>query len=431
MKIILVQNLAYVPTFGGANKSNRLLAEALARRGHVCRVVATATGIQGLRTRDDFLRALQARGIGYRLPNASCCAFDLSGVEVRAFLDTATLHTHVTEQIREFQPALVIVSAEDPSYAVLEIALSLCEGRVVQFCRTALTVPFGPASPFSNPAAAGLLRRAHVVVMSNFLKDYLERWGNVPSHVLPISLHEEWRSAPENENFDAEFITMFNPCAGKGLAIFAAAAQALPHLAFSAVPTWGTTAEDIQTLRALPNVELLPPTDDVDIVMRRSRAVMVPSLWAEAMSRLITESMMRGIPVLASDVGGNAEAMHGLDYLLPVAEITSYSDRLDERGVPAAVVPPQDVTPWTSALSDLFASRGRYAQIAKESRAAALRYAASLDVGQVIDFLERVGDRQAPSLDCIRGSEPERGTGLSADRRALLAARLMKRRAGT
>jgi hypothetical protein len=40
MRILLAQNSLYYPAHGGGDKSNRLLIEALAARGHVCRVVA-------------------------------------------------------------------------------------------------------------------------------------------------------------------------------------------------------------------------------------------------------------------------------------------------------------------------------------------------------------------------------------------------------
>ena len=40
MRILLAQNSLYYPAHGGGDKSNRLLVEALAARGHECRVVA-------------------------------------------------------------------------------------------------------------------------------------------------------------------------------------------------------------------------------------------------------------------------------------------------------------------------------------------------------------------------------------------------------
>ena len=40
MRILLAQNSLYYPAHGGGDKSNRLLIEALAARGHACRAAA-------------------------------------------------------------------------------------------------------------------------------------------------------------------------------------------------------------------------------------------------------------------------------------------------------------------------------------------------------------------------------------------------------
>ena len=58
MKLLLVQNMIYIPTLGGANKSNRLLIEGLAGRGHQCSVVATAFGSHGPSDRRELLELL-------------------------------------------------------------------------------------------------------------------------------------------------------------------------------------------------------------------------------------------------------------------------------------------------------------------------------------------------------------------------------------
>src|SRR3712207_7252653 len=46
LKILLVQNMIYVPTYGGASKANRLLLEGLAAKGHSCRAIVPAFGTQ-------------------------------------------------------------------------------------------------------------------------------------------------------------------------------------------------------------------------------------------------------------------------------------------------------------------------------------------------------------------------------------------------
>jgi glycosyltransferase involved in cell wall biosynthesis len=121
-------------------------------------------------------------------------------------------------------------------------------------------------------------------------------------------------------------------------------------------------------------VRLIDPVDDMDLIFAQTRVLLVPSLWAEAKANVITEAMLRGIPVLASDAGGNREALLGVDYLLPVTPITRFTSplRLDERMLPVADVPPQDIGPWRDALAELLASPASYQRVSRAARAAAL-----------------------------------------------------------
>src|SRR5205085_4817518 len=140
--------------------------------------------------------------------------------------------------------------------------------------------------------------------------------------------------------------TFVNPCAVKGMAIFLDLADAFPRAAFAAVPSWGTNAEDLAVLRRRANVRMPDLVDDIDVLLARTRVLLVPSVWAEARSRMVVEAMLRGVPVMASNVGGIPEAKMGVPYLLPVNAIARYEARVDTQMVPAAQVPPQDVGPW-------------------------------------------------------------------------------------
>ena len=68
---------------------------------------------------------------------------------------------------------------------------------------------------------------------------------------------------------------------------------------------------------------------DVDAVMRGLHAFALPSL-AEGISNTILEAMASGLPVVATDVGGNAELVqHGLTgYIVPASNPQAMADRL-------------------------------------------------------------------------------------------------------
>jgi glycosyltransferase involved in cell wall biosynthesis len=220
--------------------------------------------------------------------------------------------------------------------------------------------------------------------------------------------------------FDNRFVTLVNPCAVKGISIFLGLSRRFPEVEFAAVPTWGTTPEDLAALQAHPNVTILPPVDDIHEVLKQTRIALVPSLWAEARSRVILEAMVRGIPVLASDVGGLAEAKLGVPYLLPVRPVTEYHSRVDDLMVPVAEIPEQDLGPWESALGRLLADRTHYDELSAQSRTAAMSYAANLNAGPFAAYLERV----LASPRRRHGAAASRP--LSEERKKLLALRLKK-----
>jgi medium-chain acyl-[acyl-carrier-protein] hydrolase len=142
--------------------------------------------------------------------------------------------------------------------------------------------------------------------------------------------------------------------------------------------------------------------------------------------------MLRGVPVIASHVGGIPEAKLGVDYLLPVRPIERYGSQVDEQMVPLADVPAQDVGPWQAALGRLLLDRTHYDGLSRTSREAALGEAASLSAGPFEALLERLPAR--PSLAASVGLAIPAVSGaverLSADRRKLLALRLRRVSAG-
>lgn len=172
---------------------------------------------------------------------------------------------------------------------------------------------------------------------------------------------------------------MINPCPLKGGAILLELAREFTEFDFAAVPTWGATGEVLVRLPQLPNLHLLEPADEIEQILARTRVLLVPSLWPETFGYVAPEAMLRGIPVMASDLGGLREAKLGVDYLLPV--------RPAVRGAEGYVCPPQDIAPWSRVLRQLLTDHETYQCCSQASRAAATSFAAQAAMHSVESFL--------------------------------------------
>jgi surfactin synthase thioesterase subunit len=437
MRILLAQNSLYYPAHGGGDKSNRLLMEALAARGHACRAVARIP-VFGAEEEARYLAELAARGVAAEALSGGAVAFGRAGVEVHV-VTTGKLRAYFAAQGEEFRPDIILASTDDPAQALLEAALRTPGARTVYLARATMALPFGPDCAFPSAVNTERIRAsARVVGVSEYVARYVREHGRMDATHVPISLLEPG-DPPALGRFGNEFVTMVNPCAVKGIAIFLALADLFPQVAFATVPMWGTNQRDRAALAERPNVRVLDAVDDVDKLLERTRVLLVPSLWAEARSRMVVEAMLRGVPVMAAAVGGIPEAKMGVPYLLPVNPITRYQTQLDEQMTPLAEAPPQDVAPWRDALSRLLSDHEHYDWISRTSRAAARDYASHLSVEPFEKLLESAGAGPFPhGRGSVARSEPPgyppslqvAGSGrpsLSPERRQLFALRLRRR----
>ena len=417
MRILLAHNSLYYPSHGGGDKSNRLLMEALAERGHEARVIARIAKF-GEEEHERFLAELEARGLRAEVTR-DAVRFDLNGVAVRTLTLNPQLRAYFSQQVAEFDPDVILTSTDDPAQLLFDIASRAPRARLVYLVRATIAVPFGPDSSSPNQAKTELLRHADGIVgVSEYVAGYVRQWGGLDGIHVPISLLER-QEVHQLGRFDNRFVVMVNPCAVKGISIFLALAERAPLLEFAAVPIWGTSAQDLAELRRRRNITLIDPVDNLDDLFRQARVVLAPSLWAEARSRVVVEAMLRGVPVMASDTGGLKEAKLGVPYLLPVNPVTQYQSSLDENMVPVATVPEQDIGPWLDALGRLTQDRTHWEEVSAQSRAAALNYASTLTVEPFEKFLLQLLGRPKRRSEVA----PQ----LSEDKRKLLALRLKRR----
>jgi glycosyltransferase involved in cell wall biosynthesis len=293
---------------------------------------------------------------------------------------------------------------------------------VVYLAHTPQFFPFGQASWNPDREAAAMVgEAAGVVAIGHHMADYIAHSLGREAAVIHPPIYGAGPFA-DYGNSTSGLVTMINPCAVKGLPIFLETAARLPEIEFGVVPGWGTTSDDRRALERLPNVRFLPNARNIDEVLARTRVLLMPSLWYEGFGLIVMESMLRGIPVVASDSGGLVEAKHGTAYVIPVNTIERYEPVFDEHAMPRPVVRPNDPAPWVAALRELLGDDAAYRRESVASRGAAQRFVSTLDAADLERYLLALHTRS----DSRAGHATIES--LSPERRALLLERLRKRK---
>jgi len=163
--------------------------------------------------------------------------------------------------------------------------------------------------------------------------------------------------------------------------------QKIPNFEFAGVPTWGTTFEDKISLKKLSNVRLLEPSSDFDWILSQTRILLVPSLWLKNIPLTITEAMLRGIPVISSNVGGIEEVNLGTGFMLPVQPIEQVTDSFNQNKTIIPLVSEPKIQPWYNALLQLLSNRELYYKQSKLVRSAANQFVYKIEIEDFEDFL--------------------------------------------
>jgi glycosyltransferase involved in cell wall biosynthesis len=348
MKIAFASAHPYLPQIAGGSQSNTdEMALELMERGHEVVVLAGLTKEGWIGARNQLMMKVSGR---------------------RAIRDTGQGYP-VYRSWFAWEGAAEVAKAERPDIVVAQ------SGRILRVAGAFREVGVPVAIYLHNVEfddhgePMDRFRDAPFLANSQFTADkYHQAFGIEPLVINPFFQSERYEVHSSRER-----VLFINPHPVKGVDLALDLAASCPDIPFDFVESWTLSGEQRTLLRTradrLGNVTLHPRTNDMRTHYGRAKVVLAPSRWEETWGRIASEAHFSGIPVLATSMGGLAEAVGPGGILL------------------APSTPLED---WVSALRALWDDGPFYTSLCE----AAFRYARrpQLDRKLQIDRLEEVLD---------------------------------------
>lgn len=297
---------------GGAEVSQRLLAEEFARAGwQVIYVGAHEPPWQAAGDLEAMIARLEG-GCDYELDKgADVLRYVWQGVHCFA-ASQAVISGLFQELLTRYSPDLVITSQEG-SADLAEAARR----------RTKVIGWLHSVSATGTAVLHG--RPNYVLATSRFVLNHVRNQPNAVLFYPPFSPSRANRSRRDDD------LLMVNPVPAKGGKLVRELAARLPERRFTLVEGWWDTRAEYD----LPNVTYVSRTEAMDDLYASHRLLLVPSTVPDAFPRVIIEAGLAGLGAVGADVGGIPEA-------------------IARAGV---VLPPNDADAWAEAIRGLTADR--------------------------------------------------------------------------
>jgi len=218
---------------------------------------------------------------------------------------------------------------------------------------------------------------SYVYCVSKFMNDILEKNGekNIPV-IESISLRDNFMTKFSTRNFEArKYVSILNIHHLKGgkviLEMLKKLDKKIPILLINTErlnPLLTSIEQEVKRRNATNNINIYysKKVDDIKSVYEVSRIVLIPSIVDETFCRVGYESMMNGIPVLASKAGN-------LRYLLD-----GYADFLN----------PHNPKEWIDKVEDIYFSKNKCSSMSKRPRT--IKYPEDI-YQKYLDFIDSVG----------------------------------------
>lgn len=295
MRVLFTCGVGYLPQrSGGSQSSTDQLANALKRIGHEPAVLTALEHGGRLAWQSKLQRKLTGRTFS--------CDQSMGYPVFRAWDPTET-----SEVVRRFRPNVAVVQ----NGSMVPIARSLQhEGvPVVLYFRNVEFDEMGGSLKDIRPVTC--------ISNSNFTAQrYFDTYGIKSTVIPPLIEVEKYRTDSTREN-----VTLINPSPLKGGNLAIEIAALCPDIPFVFVQSWKlydkTHSELVAKIAQVPNITLLPRTNNMKSVYGRARILLAPSQWEEAWGRVASEAHCSSIPVLGSNQGGLPEAIGSGGIILP------------------------------------------------------------------------------------------------------------------
>jgi glycosyltransferase involved in cell wall biosynthesis len=210
------------------------------------------------------------------------------------------------------------------------------------------------------------------IVPSQFHADWYKGRLGIDATVVPRLMNRDLIGCEPDPT--RRFVTFVNPQPHKGLYVFAKIAQVLgrerPDIPLLVVESRAGADRLRQTgsvLRGLKNLHRMRNTSDPREFYRASHIVLMPSVWQESFGRIAAESMMNGIPVLAStrgalpEVVGDAGLLHDIpDRITPTSREYPTED---------------EIRPWVDSIVRLWDDTEHYRRVSEQGQTHSKRWA--------------------------------------------------------
>jgi glycosyltransferase involved in cell wall biosynthesis len=344
MRLLIVTD-AFPPRCGGSGWSTFQLARALTARGHQVRIVKPEANLSGVHRRefegiavaefgylfrdvpyvrswlrDEWLRRRLERFLLGELADSPADVVHAQHVlsASPAIAAAARLGLPSVVTVRDYWPVCYFTTAHVEGAACPDCSFA----KMLECMREKNPSAYWAGVPLMPYMRRNVRRKQRslaaadaVIAVSGVIAERAVRCivGNRRTHVIPNPIDatevERVAAAPPQVELPERFVAFV----GKFVRLKGA------WLALDAAERFGERAplvmvgegEERFSLQASARerglaVRFLPWVDNREVwrILRRAAAVLVPSLWAEPLSRTVTEAMAVGTPVVATDRGG-------------------------------------------------------------------------------------------------------------------------------